>query len=70
MRIARCVAADRSVKKMTRLTKRVGENITYNQERKIECSVYCDGCSQGTENCKTAREMVKKFSIFKCEVVI
>lgn len=50
---------------MTRLTKRVGENITYNQERKIECSVYCDECSQGTANCKTVREMVKKLADYE-----
>ena len=65
MRIVRCVAADRSVKTMTRLTKRVGENITYNQERKIECSVYCDGCSQSTANCKTIREMIKKLADYE-----
>lgn len=50
---------------MTRLTKRVGENITYNQERKIECSVYCDECSQGTANCKTVREMIKKLADYE-----
>ena len=50
---------------MARLTKRVGENITYNQERKIECSVYCDECSQGTANCKTVREMVKKLADYE-----
>lgn len=50
---------------MARLTKRVGENITYNQERKIECSVYCDECSQGTANCKTIREMVKKLADYE-----
>ena len=50
---------------MAKLTKRVGENITYNQERKIECSVYCDECSQGTANCKTVREMVKKLADYE-----
>ena len=50
---------------MTRLTKRVGENITYSQERKIECSVYCDECSHGTANCKTVREMVKKLADYE-----
>ena len=50
---------------MARLTKRVGENITYNQERKIECSVYCDECFQGTANCKTVREMVKKLADYE-----
>ena len=50
---------------MAKLTKRVGENITYNQERKIECSVYCDECSQGTANCKTIREMVKKLAEYE-----
>ena len=50
---------------MARLTKREGENITYSQERKIECSVYCDECSQGTANCKTVREMVKKLADYE-----
>lgn len=50
---------------MAKLTKRVGENITYSQERKIECCVYCDECSQGTANCKTVREMVKKLADYE-----
>lgn len=48
---------------MERLTKRVGDNITYNKEKKIECNVYCNECFN--VRCKTVKEMLRKLADYE-----
>lgn len=48
-----------------RLTKRVGKNITRSEEHIIMCSNYCNFCSQGTSDCKTARAMVEQLADYE-----
>jgi hypothetical protein len=50
---------------MERLTKRDFSRITYNERRSIMCSSYCDNCSQGAGNCKTAKNMIKKLATYE-----
>ena len=44
---------------MTRLTKRNGRNITYNEKREFICSHYCNNCSRGTGDCKILKTMIE-----------
>lgn len=50
---------------MERLTEWENGSVTYNEKREIECGEYCDSCSQGTGNCETIKNMIKKLAEYE-----
>jgi hypothetical protein len=52
-------------KNMTRLTKRNGRNITYNEKREFICSHYCNNCSRGTGDCEILKTMIEKLADYE-----
>ena len=50
---------------MTRLTKRNGRNITYNEKREFICSHYCNNCSRGTGDCEILKTMIEKLADYE-----